>query len=326
LYPPGEDIKVTLRFSVLASGSAGNASLIEADGFGVLLDSGLGPRQLSARLAAVGSDWHHVHAVLLTHTHGDHWNERTLTHLCRHQVPFYCHPDHHVALRQYSAAFVDLRKADLVRGYELGQPLRLAPTLTCVPLPLRHDDATTCGFRFEASPDLFGHTATLGYAADLGSWQPALVDALANVDLLALEFNHDVFLEQSSGRAPALIMRVLGDRGHLSNAQAANLLREVMRRSQLNRPRHLVQLHLSRHCNRPAMAVDAARVVLEELQAEMEIHTARQDDVGPSLTVGDALAGSKRGANGRRKHKRAAGSPSHFQPFLPGWGEEFEVG
>ena len=55
--------------------------------------------------------------------------------------------------------------------------------------------------------------------------------ALADVDILALEFNHDVFLEKSSGRSPALIFRVLGDRGHLSNVQAAELLREVGRRS-----------------------------------------------------------------------------------------------
>jgi glyoxylase-like metal-dependent hydrolase (beta-lactamase superfamily II) len=60
-----------LRFTVLASGSGGNASLLEADGFGLLLDAGLGPRQLAGRLAAVGASWQQVHAVLLTHTHSD---------------------------------------------------------------------------------------------------------------------------------------------------------------------------------------------------------------------------------------------------------------
>jgi phosphoribosyl 1,2-cyclic phosphodiesterase len=310
---------MTLRFSMLASGSAGNACLIETDGFGVLLDAGLGPRQLSARLTAVGAGWKRINAVLLTHTHCDHWNERTLMHLERNHIPFYCHRDHHIGLRGASAAFANLHSANLVRGYELGQPLVLAPALTCIPLPLRHDDGTTCGFRFEASPDLFGHTATLGYVADLGSWQPDLADALANVDLLALEFNHDVFLQHSSGRAPALIMRVLGDRGHLSNAQAADLLREVLQRSQPGRPQHLVQLHLSRQCNRPAMAVDAARVVLAEMQVELEIHTARQDEVGPSLTVADALSGPKRRTSGQRKQKKPVGPATHLQPLLPGW-------
>src|SRR5262245_25334810 len=49
--------RMALRFTVLASGSAGNASLVESDGFGLLLDAGLGPRQLAARLAAAGSSW-----------------------------------------------------------------------------------------------------------------------------------------------------------------------------------------------------------------------------------------------------------------------------
>ena len=38
---------MSLRFTVLASGSGGNASLVETDGFGVLIDAGLGPRQLA---------------------------------------------------------------------------------------------------------------------------------------------------------------------------------------------------------------------------------------------------------------------------------------
>jgi phosphoribosyl 1,2-cyclic phosphodiesterase len=308
---------MSLRFSVLASGSSGNASLIEADGFGVLLDIGLGPRQLAARLAAVGASWASVHAVLLTHTHGDHWNERTLMHLHRLRIPLYCHPDHHVPLRQESAAFATLRNDKLVHGYQPGVPLTLSAMLDCIPLPLRHDCEATCGFRFHASPDLFGQACTLGYAADLGCWQSALADALADSDILALEFNHDVFLERSSGRSPALILRVLGDRGHLSNVQAADLLREVLRRSQPGRLRHLVQLHLSRQCNRPAMAVDAARVVLGELQADVAVYTAKQEEAGPSLTVGNAVSAKRR----RRSLRRKAGAANtmFFQPLLPGW-------
>ena len=45
---------MTARFTVLASGSGGNATLLEVDGFGLLIDCGLHPRFLTARLAAVG--------------------------------------------------------------------------------------------------------------------------------------------------------------------------------------------------------------------------------------------------------------------------------
>src|SRR5262249_42479496 len=143
-----------LHFSVLASGSAGNASLLESDGFGILVDAGLGPRQLAARLAAVGASWQQVSAVLLTHTHSDHWNDRTFGHLARLRIPLYCHPEHHAALLRYSPAFAGLRDAGLVHAYDAGQELALTPGLCCRPLRLRHDGAVTCGFRFEASQGL----------------------------------------------------------------------------------------------------------------------------------------------------------------------------
>ena len=83
-----------LRFTVLASGSGGNATLVECDGFGLLIDAGLGPRQLATRLTAAGASWSSVHALLLTHTHSDHWRERTLSWLARAGIPLFCHSQH----------------------------------------------------------------------------------------------------------------------------------------------------------------------------------------------------------------------------------------
>src|SRR5689334_1514021 len=104
-----------LRFTVLASGSGGNASLVESDGFGVLIDVGLGPRQLAARLTAAGLSWSAVQAVLLTHTHSDHWKDATLAYLHRHKIPLYCHANHHTVLCTYSDGFLALQNAGLVR-------------------------------------------------------------------------------------------------------------------------------------------------------------------------------------------------------------------
>src|SRR6266702_3989508 len=104
-----------LRFTVLASGSSGNASVLQADGFGVLIDAGLGPRLLSARLAAVGLHWHHGHGALLTHTHSDHWKEKSLVHFGRRRIPLYCHAEHHATLHEFSRAFATLHLAQLVR-------------------------------------------------------------------------------------------------------------------------------------------------------------------------------------------------------------------
>jgi phosphoribosyl 1,2-cyclic phosphodiesterase len=269
-----------MRFCVLASGSSGNASLLRVGDFGVLLDLGLGPRALARRLAQIGSSWDHIHAAVLTHIHGDHWNENTLAFLRRRQIPLYCHREHAGALKYDSLAFAELLEDDLLNFYEVDELLILAENIQCRPLSLRHDSGMTCGFRFEGTVGASRPWA-LGYAADLGSWDEELAEALANVDVLALEFNHDEKMEKQSGRAPALIQRVLGDHGHLSNRQAAKLLSEILARSDAGRLQHVVQLHLSRQCNHPDLAVQAVRQLLA---GNIQLHTAEQDRPGAWLT------------------------------------------
>src|SRR5213076_1766211 len=71
-----------------------------------------------------------------------------------------------------------------------------------------------------------------------------LARLVANVDVLALEFNHDEEMERRSRRPAELVERVLGDEGHLSNAQAAELLQAILQRSEPTVTRHVIQLHL----------------------------------------------------------------------------------
>jgi phosphoribosyl 1,2-cyclic phosphodiesterase len=280
-----EEIRMSLHFTVLASGSAGNACLLEAGAFTLLLDAGIGPRTLAKRLEAIGASWDDIDAAILTHTHSDHWNERTFRHLHKRVLRFYCHAEHADWLNDRSAAFRDLYCEDRVRFYEAGELFHVAPNLSIRPLPVRHDSGATFGFRFETTADIFGRPRRLGYATDLGCWNGQLVRALADVDLLALEFNHDVAMEEQSGRAPELIARVLGDEGHLSNAQAAGLLEAVLGLSEPGRLRHLVQLHLSQECNRPALAVRAATAALTA-SMHTRIHTAKQERASRRLVVG----------------------------------------
>ncbi|HEY5315055.1 MAG TPA: MBL fold metallo-hydrolase [Pirellulales bacterium] len=272
-----------MRFTVLASGSRGNASLLEADGFGLLIDMGLGPRQLARRLHLAGVSWSRVHAVLLSHTHGDHWNARTISHLVARQITLLCHHEHARALQAVSPAMRELDTQRLLRRYDDGEPFSLGPW-QCRPLVVEHDSRPTFGFRFESPSDLFAAGWSLAYLSDLGTWDDALAAAIAEADVLALEFNHDVGLQRSSGRSAALIDRVLGDEGHLSNDQAAALLQQAIAGSSPGRLKHVVQLHLSRDCNRPALAAIAARQALAACGSTAQVHTATQDH--PLRTIG----------------------------------------
>ena len=267
--------------TILASGSAGNAALVRTPRGALLIDCGLSLRALTARLVAAGSSWAEVRGVVLTHTHGDHWNEAVLRKLAVEGIDLYCHPDHRDDLRQ-SGAFKVLWGNHCVKYYDAGfefGPIRMPGV---IPLPLLHDCGPTFGFRVT---DARGRS--LAYLADLGTWTPGLADALAGVDVLAVEFNHDVAMQVGSGRPDALIERNLGDLGHLSNAQGAALVRAILERS--GRPdalRHLALLHLSHRCNRPDVAWAEAWAALRACGHRAHVHVAEQGRVSPAMLVG----------------------------------------
>ncbi|MBI3860519.1 MAG: MBL fold metallo-hydrolase [Planctomycetia bacterium] len=276
---------MTATWTVLASGSAGNASLLEVEPGGLLVDIGLGPLQLSRRLDDIGCGWDAIRGVVLTHTHSDHWNARSLAQLVERRVPFFCHSEHLRTLQLQCDTFQALQFASLVRTYSAGRPFTPVAGIRCRAVELKHDGGPTFGFRIEEDSGAAEPNWAVGYAADLGSWDRHLPAALADVNILALEFNHDVELQRTSGRDRWLIERVLGDSGHLSNAQAARLLEECVRLSSAGRLRHLIQLHLSGECNRPALAAAAARGVMSRLELDVELHTAGQHAPGPKIPL-----------------------------------------
>jgi len=275
---------MTGRFTVLASGSSGNAALLETNGFGILIDCGLHPRMLSARLREVGATWDCVNAVLLTHTHGDHWKDFTLADLRSRRIPLYAHAEHFDQLGSSARSFDPLKRAGLARSYCDGAVLELAAGLVVHPIRVSHDADPTYAFRIDRR-DAGGPVWSVGYASDLGCGSSALIDAFAGVDVLALEFNHDVGMERHSRRPRMLIDRVLSDCGHLSNEQAGELAAAIAARLSDGYPSHLVQLHLSRHCNRPQLAAEVGYAALAPFNARIEVITARQDAAVRSIPV-----------------------------------------
>ena len=59
-----------MRFTVLGSGSTGNAVLISSDKTNVLVDAGMSSREILRRLAEVGVSHDSLDGVLITHEHG----------------------------------------------------------------------------------------------------------------------------------------------------------------------------------------------------------------------------------------------------------------
>ena len=317
---------MALQFAVLGSGSRGNSTLIGHEGGpGLLIDIGLGPRALGQRLESVGSDWSQVTAVFLTHTHGDHVESATLAELGRRKVLLYCHETHREML-EADQGFVELDQMGLVRQYD-GQPLLAPSGFRIEPIPLWHD-GPTFGFRIESVARRRTRAIAFGYLADTGSWSESTAECLADVDVLGIEFNHDVAMQKASGRSPALIARNLGDRGHLSNRQAAELVRSILRRSSRERVGHLVLLHLSEQCNRPELAIHEAREAAQETGRRILIHAARQSPAHPNLQIDGPRHRASAGWAGVKQAKdpvRIRGSRPSTAAILPGLNLELDL-
>lgn len=61
-----------LSFTVLGSGSSGNATLVSDGETHILVDVGLSGRETARRLRQLGMEPGHVSAIVISHEHGDH--------------------------------------------------------------------------------------------------------------------------------------------------------------------------------------------------------------------------------------------------------------
>ena len=236
-----------LRFRSLASGSSGNATLIEAsDGLHhtrVLVDCGLGLRQLMARLAVEGIGPADLHGIFITHEHGDHIGCAPML-VARYGVPLWTS----AGTAQY-AAFAGLESAlNLVRD---GQLFAIGG-IQFHPFTVPHDAREPLQLRCTDGDRV------LGLMTDIGHVTGHALAALAGCHALVLESNHDVELLAQSRYPDFLKRRVGGQHGHLSNVQAAAAL-GALRHDRLNT---VVAAHLSERNNRPDLVTRAFAAVL----------------------------------------------------------------
>ena len=68
-----------VRFTVLASGSKGNATVVTGGSTRILVDCGLSCRELFRRMLMVGEDPETLDAIVITHEHMDHVNGLAVT-------------------------------------------------------------------------------------------------------------------------------------------------------------------------------------------------------------------------------------------------------
>jgi len=235
-----------MRLIPLGSGSSGNATLVEFGSTRLLVDAGLSARALGQRLEAAGVAPASIDCILLSHEHGDH--VRGVERFSRlHRTPVLSSLETLEAMDRSPDHFASWAPLPEAGRLELGG-------VAVEPFPVPHDAARPVGFV------LHGEGLRIGVATDLGHATTLVRERLRGCHVLMLESNHDDALLLDGPYPWHLKQRVAGREGHLSNAAAAALLREVVD----DACQAVVLAHLSVKNNRPALARKCAALALAD--------------------------------------------------------------
>jgi phosphoribosyl 1,2-cyclic phosphodiesterase len=247
----------------LQSGSNGNAIYVEAGDVRLLIDAGISGKLAQGRMRVHGRDISGVDALLISHDHVDHIRCAGVLHR-KFKFPIY------MTRKTQDATTCDLGELTDVRYFSAGERLWLKGVVVHT-IRTPHDAADGVAFIIEHDGK------RLGILTDLGRPFEELSARLPTLDAAYIESNYDPHMLENGPYPAHLQQRIRGGRGHLSNGQAAELVRSASKKL-----KWAALAHLSQENNHPEVAMDAHRRCVG---GGFPLHIASRHDVGPVLTV-----------------------------------------
>ena len=224
-----------MRFYILASGSKGNATLLEHDNRVLLIDMGITLSRLKEELGHIGYRFDDIEAVLFTHEHSDHASG----------AKFFKEEKLYATEGTFGGT-----KYNIIKPYEKLSLIGLEIT----PLSTSHDAYAPIGFLFENNPE------RLVYMTDTGFISEKNLEVMRNADYYIIESNHNIKMLLRTNRPADLKQRILSDVGHLSNEDSALYISEVIG----ERTKEVILAHLSEEANNDQTALEAYNRILKK--------------------------------------------------------------
>lgn len=247
-----------LRFSLLGSGSSGNAAYICSEQASILIDNGLSFRQLEMRMQAIGASLETLDAVFITHEHHDHvLGLGTLAR--RLNVPVFMTQDTCEHLPE------SVGKLPRLEVFESGDTLRIGD-MEIGSFSISHDAADPVSYTVRS------RGVKLGLATDIGHVSQLVRTRLSTCHALVLEANYCPEMLRLGDYPAAVQQRIRGTSGHLSNHDMCSLLHALLH----DALKLVVLVHISEKNNTPDLVRRLAQQVLSS-RASTLLHLASQN-------------------------------------------------
>lgn len=253
-----------MKFTVLGSGSTGNAVLISSEKTNVLVDAGLSAREIMRRLAIVGVDGTQLDGVLITHEHGDHVGGLRVL-LGSVNCPVYVSgvtEDAYYDTNAGSGAGENGSSESSKRRKTLNNRVTYVESnrdfcigdIDFTPFSVPHDAVDNFGFVAKRDG------VKIATVMDFGHISEGVKLAIRDCDAVIIESNHSIdMLRTCNVYNWDLKQRILSRTGHLSNEDLADWLQNDFD----GKARHIVLAHLSQRANDPHLARIMAETALK---------------------------------------------------------------
>lgn len=259
-----------MRLISLASGSSGNCIYIGDDNTHILIDAGISRKRIESALNEIDLTLKDIDAILVTHEHIDHTGGLGVISR-KEAIPIYATEGTIRGIKEMSGlGEID---GDLFCGIRADESFWIED-FHINPFKIYHDAYEPCAYTVECG----GKKA--GVITDLGKYDDYIVDNLKGVNALLAEANHDIHMLEAGPYPYPLKMRILGDRGHLSNDACARMLGRVLNDNIAG----IMLGHLSKENNYADLALMTVNTEIDlndtEYKAgDFNIEVARRDGV-----------------------------------------------
>jgi phosphoribosyl 1,2-cyclic phosphodiesterase len=233
-----------VKFSILASGSKANSTVVSSGSTSILVDCGLSAKETFIRLNSRGISEGNLSGIIISHEHDDHVKGVK-------------------ALANYTGLPVYVSEAtylssSVLRGISINQIRFFDPgiifhvgEIEILPFSVSHDAADPVCFK------LSNGEKSIGILSDLGVFSSNELSIVRGVDALLLEANHDLDKLWKTHYPWSVKERIAGDRGHLSNECASRFIFDF-EGQMIKTPRFIIATHVSENSN----TFDLARTAL----------------------------------------------------------------
>jgi phosphoribosyl 1,2-cyclic phosphodiesterase len=244
---------MAVSFSVLASGSTGNAFYIESDHTKILVDAGLSGKRLDHLFSEIGADPSRLSAILVTHEHSDHIKGLGIF-ARKYNLPIYANDKTWKAMEKQLGKLTQ----DQHFHFEANQ-VKTFGNMDIESFSVSHDAVDPMFFTFHAEDKKVALVTDLGYVSE------HIKKTIEGANAFVFEANHDISMLQMGHYPWSVKRRILGDMGHVSNEDCGLALSDVI----TDQTDRVYLAHLSKDNNMKELARMSVDQVLKERDIDM---------------------------------------------------------